>query len=117
MKDIVYIAGLTVETVIGVYEHERDIRQKLIVDLELHCDTRAAGASDDFRDALDCDAISSRGSDFIKASSYQLIEAVAENTAALLLREFSVQSLKIKVSKPGAVSIADDVGVIIERHV
>ena len=117
MKDIVYITGLTVETVIGVYEHERDIRQKLIVDLELHCDTRASGASDDFRDALDYDAISSRVSDFIKASSYQLIEAVAENTAALLLREFSVQSLKIRVSKPGAVSIANDVGVIIERHV
>lgn len=115
MSDIVYISGLAIETVIGVYEHERDIQQKLVLDIEMKCDTRAAGASDNFEDALDYDAISQRVSEFIKQSHYQLIESVAEQTASLLLKEFNIQSLKIKVSKPGAISMADDVGVVIER--
>jgi len=113
--DTVYIKGLTTNTVIGVYDHERDIRQPLIIDLEMTCDTRAAGRSDEVTDALDYDAVSKRTIEFVENSNYFLIEAVAENLATLLLREFPIQAISMRISKPGAVEKADDVGIIIER--
>ena len=114
--DIVYIKGLSVLTTIGVYERERNIRQTLRFDLELGCDISAAGQSDAVETALDYDAISQRMISFVEASQYALIEAVAENLAAVLLSEFPIKQLKLQVSKPGAISAAADVGVIIERR-
>ena len=113
--DTVYITGIRANTTIGVYDHERDIKQPLVIDLEMQCDTSAAGRSDDFTDALDYDAISRRTLEFVESSRYFLIEAVAENLAATLKKEFGISRIRIKVSKPGAVDIADDVGVTIER--
>ncbi len=113
--DIVFINGLTASTTIGVYDHERTIKQDLIIDLELGCDTRAAGISDSFEDALDYDAISRRTQTFVEQTNYYLIEAVAEQLSQVLFDEFPVMQLKLKISKPDAVEIADAVGVIIER--
>ena len=114
--DIVFISGLKVSTTIGVYDHERGIQQDLLIDLEISCDTRKAGASDAFEDALDYDAISHRAKAFVEGSSYYLIEAVAEHLAKLLFDEFPIERLKITITKPDAVDIADKVGVIIERR-
>ncbi len=113
--DTVYITGIRTNTVIGVYDHERDITQPLIIDLEMDCDTSAAGKSDNFNDALDYDAISRRALEFVEGSKYFLIEAVAENLAQTLLDEFNIQTVRIRISKPEAVDIAADVGVRIER--
>ncbi len=115
--DIVYIRELAIKTTIGVYDWERDIKQQLNIDLDLGCDTSKAGQSDEIEDALDYKAISDRTIEFAEASQYQLVEALAENLARVILDEFSLPWLRIKVSKPGAVSGAKDVGVIIERGV
>ena len=113
--DIVFISGLTAAATIGVYNHERDITQKLIIDLELGCDTKKAGLSDLFEDALDYDAISRRAQSFVEQTSYYLIESVAEQLSKILLDEFPILELTLKITKPGAVDIADAVGVIIKR--
>ena len=113
--DIVFISGLTVATTIGVYDHERDITQDLIIDLELGCDSRKAGVSDSFEDALDYDAISRRTQAFVEQTSYYLIESVAEQLSQILFDEFPIMQLKIKITKPGAVDIAGAVGIMIER--
>lgn len=113
--DTVYIKGIRANTTIGVYDHERDIVQPLIIDLDMTCDTSKAGVSDDFTEALDYDAISRRTREFVEDSHYYLIEAVAENLAELLLEEFAMTSVRIRISKPQAVDIADDVGIVIER--
>jgi dihydroneopterin aldolase len=114
--DIIFIRGLTAATTIGVYNHERDIIQNLIIDLELGCDTRKAGASDRFEDALDYDAISRRTLDFVEQTTYYLIESVAEQLSQILFDEFPIVQLKIKIIKPGAIDIADTVGIMIERQ-
>ena len=116
MVDTIYIQGLNASTTIGVYDHERDIKQSLIIDLELGCDTTAAGLSDSFEDALDYDAIAKRTLEFVESSHYRLIEAVAENLSKMLFEEFPMLHQKITISKPGAVAIARDVGVMIERE-
>ncbi len=113
--DIVYITQLEVDTVIGVYDWERKIRQKVTIDIEMATDIRPAGQSDDLLDALDYKAISKRIISFVEDSEFMLIESLAENIATLVIKEFEIPWLKLTLGKPGALSSAQDVGVIIER--
>lgn len=114
--DRVFIAGLEIETVIGIYEWERNVRQPLVFDIEMVFDNRVPAASDDIVDTLDYKAISKRLIAFVSESSYGLVETLAERCAELLLKEFAIGSLRLKLSKPGAVRGARAVGVIIERR-
>ena len=113
--DTVYIRGLKADAVIGVYDWERNIRQPLILDLELASDNRAAAATDAIESAVDYDAISGRVLAYVRDSEFQLIETLAERVAELVMREFGVAWLRLDVAKPGAVKEADSVGVVIER--
>ena len=116
MSDIVFIKGLSVETVIGVYDWERNITQPLIIDLELTCDTQKAGVSDSLHDAVDYAAISQRTVAIAQASSCQLIEALAERIVTTILDEFSaVETVTLTLQKPTAVSAAETVGLVIKR--
>jgi dihydroneopterin aldolase len=113
--DRVFIENLTVETVIGIFDWEREIKQAVSLDLEMEFDIRAAAASDSIADALDYKAVSKRLIGFIERSQFQLVEALAERCAAIVLDEFPVSRLRLKLSKPGAVRGSSAVGVIIER--
>lgn len=113
--NIVYIRGLRAQAVIGVYEWERHIRQTLVIDLEMASDTARAAATDAIADALDYAAISQRVLALVEESQYQLIESLAEEVARVVIAEFDVPWLRVRVAKPGAVPEADDVGVVIER--
>ena len=115
MTDKVFIEGLEIEAQIGIYDWERRIRQPLVFDLEMAFDNRKPAASDDIGDTLDYKAVSKRLVAFVSASSFGLVETLAERCAELVLREFAVESLKLKLSKPGAVRGARAVGVMIER--
>ena len=113
--DIVYISQLEVETVIGVFDWERKIRQKVTIDLQMASDNRKAGETDNLDYALDYKAISQRITTYVEASEFRLIEALAENISSLLMTEFGIPWLRLKLGKPGAVNQAEDVGIIIER--
>lgn len=113
--DIVYIEGLRADAVIGVYDWERSVRQQLVLDLELGSDNRRAAAGDRIEDALDYAAIAARLLAYIEDSEFQLIETLAEHLAAILLDEFAVPWLRLRLAKPGAVAQAATVGVVIER--
>ncbi len=115
--DIVYIKGLKVDAVIGVYDWERDIRQTLVLDLEMASDTARGAASDEIGDALDYAAIADSVTALVGGSSYQLLESLAEAVAQRVMGEFPVPWLRLRIGKPGAVAAADDVGVVIERGV
>lgn len=115
MSDRIFIRALELPTVIGVYGWEREVRQVLLLDLEMAWDITAAAANDDVSRALDYAAVSTRLRDFAADSSFHLLEAMAEALATLVMREFSVPWLRLRLCKPGAVSEAHDVGVLIER--
>ena len=117
MSDIVYIKGLQTDTVIGVYDWERDIRQTVVLDLDMASDVAQAGANYDVTDALDYAAVSSRVMEYVGASKFKLIESLAEAVAQLVMDEFGVPWLRLRLGKPGAVREADGVGVVIERGV
>lgn len=113
--DIVYIRGLQVETIIGIYDWERQVRQRIVLDLEMATDIRAAAASEDIEQTLDYNAIATDLREFITRSQFLLVETLAEEVAQRLMQEFRVPWLRVQVGKPGAVADALDVGVIIER--
>lgn len=113
--DVVFIDGLRVEALIGVHEWERTAPQALRFDVELETDTRPAAASDALRDALDYAAVAARLREVALASRCELIETLAEACCAMLLREFGVARVRLRLTKPGAVPAADGVGVRIER--
>lgn len=117
MADTVFIEGLVVETVVGVYDWEREVAQSLVIDLEMAWDNRVPGCSDDVADALDYAAVSECVDACLKRLQPQLLERAAEELAAVLQAEFGVGWLRLAIRKPGAVPDAAAVGVRIERGV
>ena len=113
--DTVFIEGLVVETVIGIYDWERKVRQPVVLDIEMGFDNTRPAASDAIGDTLDYKAVSKRLIAFIEASSFQLVETLAERCAAIIRDEFGVAWVRLKLAKPAAVRGAKAVGVVIER--
>ena len=113
--DRILIEGLEVRTVIGIYDWEREIRQSVRLDMEMAWDVSRAAASDDIAHTLDYKAVSKRLIAFVESSSYGLIEALAEACASIVLDEFHVPWMRLKLSKPGAVRGSENVAVLIER--
>ena len=115
LMDIIYLNDLCIDTIIGVYDWERRVKQKVIIDLEMAADIRKAAASDSLDDTLNYKAVAKRLIDFVSHSEYQLVETLAEQIAAIVMDEFKVPWLRLRLNKQGAVRGARDVGVIIER--
>ena len=113
--DIVFLKDLRIETVIGVYDWEREIRQTVVLDLEMGADVARAAARDDIEATLDYKAVAKRLTAFVEESEFQLVETLAERCAAIVREEFGVPWVRLTLNKVGAVSGARDVGVIIER--
>jgi dihydroneopterin aldolase len=113
--DIVFLRGLKIETVIGIYDWERKIRQSVVLDLEMGSDVGSAAASDRIEDALNYKAVAKRLIGFVEQSQFQLVETLAEQCAGIIRQEFGVPWVRLTLNKVGAVSGARDVGVIIER--
>ncbi|AXF63253.1 bifunctional dihydroneopterin aldolase/7,8-dihydroneopterin epimerase [Leclercia sp. J807] len=113
--DIVFIEQLSVITTIGVYDWEQTIEQKLVFDIEMGWDNVAAAKSDDVNDCLSYADVSEAVISHVEGQRFALVERVAEEVAELLLSRFNSPWVRIKVSKPGAVARAANVGVIIER--
>ncbi len=115
--DTVFIEDLRIETVIGIYDWERKIRQVVALDLEMAFDNRKPAASDRIEDTLDYKAVSKRLIAFVENSTFQLVETLAERCAEIVLSEFNVAWLRLRLAKPGAVRGSKSVGVVIERGV
>lgn len=113
--DIVYIRELEVRTIIGIFDWEREQRQVVSLDLEMGSDIATAAATDTIENALDYKAVAKRLIDFIEKSEFFLVETLAERVADIVVNEFNVPWVKLRLGKPGAVTGSKDVGVIIER--
>jgi dihydroneopterin aldolase len=113
--DITFLHGLKVDCVIGIWDWERRTRQTIIINLDMACDVKQAADSDDIKDAVDYKAVSKRLMEFVGASEYQLVETLAEKVADIVLSEFKVPWVRVRINKKGAVRNAGDVGIIIER--
>jgi len=114
--DTIFIQQLGVDTIIGVYDWERAAPQRVYIDLDIGFSTRDAAADDDVAQTLDYKAVADRVRDFVAASQFKLVETLAEEVARLLLADFDVPEVAIRVNKPGALPQASGVGVRITRQ-
>ncbi len=113
--DIVFLRNLEIETVIGIFDWEREIKQKVLLDLEMGTDISRAASSDQIDDALDYKAVAKRLIEFVEASEFQLVETLAERCAEIIRQEFDVPWVRLTINKSGAIRGASGVGVTIER--
>ena len=113
--DKVFIKNLQVETIIGIFNWEREVRQVVSIDLVMEFDNKIAAKSDDIEDALDYKKIGKKVSSYVERSKFKLVERLAEQIAKLVLKEFPVSSVTISVTKPGALRGSESVGISITR--
>jgi dihydroneopterin aldolase len=113
--DKIFLKELTTETVIGIFDWEREVKQTIAIDLEMAADIRRAARSDSIHDTLNYKAVAKRLLAFIQQSRFQLVETLAEEVARVVLTEFPVEWVKVTLHKPGAIRHSRDVGVMIER--
>ena len=113
--DKIFLRELKVDTIIGIWDWERKIRQTIVIDLEMSADIAKAAATDDIKDTLDYKGVAKRVQQFVAESSFQLVETLAERIAGIIRDEFNVAWVRVKVHKPGAIRGSRDVGIDIER--
>ena len=113
--DKIFLDELKIDTIIGIWDWERKIRQTVVVDLEMSADIAKAAATDEVVDTLNYKAVAKRLQAFVGDSSFRLVETLAENIARIIRDEFDVAWVRVKVHKPGAIRGSKDVGVEIER--
>ncbi len=113
--DKIFLDELKIDTIIGIWDWERKIRQTVIIDLEMSADIARAAATDSVEDTLNYKSVAKRIQEFVGNSSFQLVETLAERIAAIIRDEFDVAWVKVRVHKPGAIRGSKDVGIEIER--
>ncbi len=113
--DRIFIKGLEIETIIGIYDWERTTRQRVVLDLEMSADIARAAQTEDVESTLNYKTLSDTLINFIENSEFQLVETMAESICEIIRKDFGVQWVKLKLHKPDALAGDTDVGVIIER--
>src|SRR5580700_4778742 len=114
--DKIFIHALKTEAIIGIFDWERQVKQTVIVDLEISADVRKAALTDSIEDTLNYKRVAKRILAFVEGSQFHLVETLAEHVAMLVLDEFGLAWVRITLSKPGAVRSSKDVGVSVERE-
>lgn len=113
--DIIFLGGLQIETIIGIYDWERETKQTVILDIEMAFDIQKAAETDDIQYTLDYKTVSKRIISFVETSQFLLVEKLISEIADIIRNEFNVSWVKITLNKKGAIRGATDVGIIIER--
>ena len=114
--DKLFIHKLVLDALIGVHPHERHSKQPICIDLELGIDITKPAKTDNIEDALCYDSVVRSVSKFVEQSEFSLIEALAENLSQHLLQQFPIQTIKLRIHKPGVVANTKAVGLMIERQ-
>jgi dihydroneopterin aldolase len=114
--DTIFLYDLRVDTVVGIWDWERKIRQTVSIDLQMGADIRRAAATDDIENTLNYKLVAKRVQQFVEDADFQLVETMAEKIATLVLDEFDMPWIEVRVSKPGAIRNAKNVGVLIRRE-
>lgn len=113
--DIFFFRDLTIMARIGVRDWERQVKQPVIVNLELAVDVKAASRQDNLAETLSYSEVLQDLQEFVGNSEFQLIETLAEQIADRLLNKFGIPWLKLELVKPQPLKGTHSVGVIIER--
>jgi dihydroneopterin aldolase len=115
MTDKIFLNQLRTECIVGIWEWERQVKQAVVIDLEMACDVRKAAQTDCIDDTIDYKRVSKRLLSFVGESQFQLVETLTENIARIIVTEFAVSWVRVRLNKQGAIRNSRDVGIMIER--
>ena len=113
--DKIFLHDLKTEAIIGIFDWERQVKQTVLIDLEMSVDVRKAALTDSIEDTLNYKRVAKRLLEYIDTTSFHLVETLAESVAMLVIEEFHVSWIKVTLNKPGAIRSSRSVGIIIER--
>ena len=114
--DHIYIRDLALRCIIGIYPEEREKKQDIVINVAMDCDLRRAGETDRIEDAVDYKVIKLKIAEMVEASSFNLIETLADRVAAICLADPRLRRVKVTVDKPGALRFARSVAVEVTRE-
>ena len=114
--DRIFLTGLTTDCIIGIWDWERRVKQKVVVDIEMAADIRKAAASDAIQDTIDYKKVAKRLLQFVSESQFQLVETLTERIAQIVVTEFGVPWVRVRLNKQGAIRGSRDVGILVERR-
>jgi FolB domain-containing protein len=108
------VEGIEVECTIGVTERERATKQRIVINLRFKIDFGEVAVSDAIQDSLDYRVVAKRLTAECEKSSFQLVETLAAHLSHMMFAEFpEIEKVTIEVWKPGALSLAKNVGAVI----
>ncbi len=113
--DKIHIRDLHLKTVIGTFPEEREIKQDVIINIELHCSLFKAGHTDRLEDTVDYKMVKRKIIELVEGASFFLVEKLAEEISQVCLKTEGVKSVRVIVDKPNALKFARSVAVEIER--
>ena len=114
--DKIIIKDLLLRGIIGINPDERVKKQDILLNIVLYHDIRRAAESDDIADAANYKAISKRVMEYVEASEHMLVERLVTEIARLILTEYPISQVRVRVEKPGALRFAKSVGIEIDRR-
>ena len=114
--DVLFLTGMATDCIIGIWDWERRVKQRVVIDLEMASDIRKAAASDHISDTLDYKRVSKRLLQFVSESQFQLVETLTDRIAQIVITEFEVAWVRVRLNKQGAIRGSRDVGILIERR-
>ena len=114
-KDRIYVEDLRVKGTIGIFDWEKKIKQEISLSYEIDHDNFSASKEDKIEATTDYKTITKKIISFIEENKFELVETFAEKITEMVIKDFDVNWIKLRVSKPGALRFSKDVGVIIER--
>ena len=114
--DKIYIEDLRVKATIGIFDWEKKIKQEVSISYEIPHDNKKAAAEDIIEATTDYKTITKTIIAFVEGNKFELVETFAEKIAEMVIKDFKVEEIRLRVSKPGVLRFSKDVGVIIERN-
>ncbi len=115
MSDVVLIEGLTINTVIGVYEWERAICQPVVIDAKLYYDLSAALDEDDLAHTINYKEVCERIETVCHDTKPKLLEYLAGAIFKDLFEAYPVDKIQLTLKKPHAIKNAENVGIVVSR--
>lgn len=121
-RDIIFIQGIEVDCIVGLYPHERHTPQRLRVDVELELDTEPAALRERLSATVNYASAAAQIAFLLRSCRFQLLESAAHVLARILLappapgeRRAQVMRVRLRLTKPGALSGAGVPALQIER--
>ncbi len=113
MSDQIFIHDLTLEMSVGIYDHEKEKKQRVIINIIIDVDTRTAPQS--INDVVSYEDITNEVKALTEKKHFDLLEELAEEISDICLEKDKAIKVTVKLEKPDIIEQTKSVGIMIKR--